>query len=762
MNNSVTTLGFPNIQPFEHIYIADLLPENEKLETDYLMSEIDFCILTLFQEKYDVVKAKRFYDGLRDEQEYAYLQENYGIGNAIKLDFKPIVRPHIQAIKGLKLTDPLKFHAVANSPTTINKIQEEKKKSLLDDVFAKIEKFNKKEQSEEEIDSFVDKMVDELKEIYDNTWQSSIVMACQKLVRWYIIHKDLDLRNKIAKTIEDLCVTGYCYYRVHIPEIGRTPEVEIINPLNLFYQKNYNDPFVNSVNRIVKREFMTKKDILNKYGHLLKQDEKDALFNNYNITHSGAAINSGYEIPYAKFRYNYQFGENYLYHNFEVVEVFHVEWIVNNEVVITDPVIINNLATVEEKKENPKQIIRQRKDRYEGYRIGNNIYFGMGRSKNVVRPLDNPFHCTVSYNGISYQEDNNGVPYSLILKTKDIQDKYDILHYFRDNLIAQSGTKGSRINISGIPKFLDDDPTMRILKFISYKKQGNELYDPSQEGFTDFNHYGDYNNSIDGASLEAINATITMLEKEVTMHTGVTPQMLAQIEQREAVSNVVQSLKQSTYLIKPLYELHNTFVRHMLTDLVEASRISFENGIQGSMILPTGTQELFSISPNTASLLSFDIHIVDRTEDEIEMMTLKKLVESMVQSGGVDTSLILLISSSTSIAEAQRKVMKHANELKALRQQNAQYEQQMAELEKVMKELQSKVKQSDENKMKFDMEKLEHAKISKDKELDLKERELDLKQENNRLKQELDKARVELEKAQLLLGTGRQKEIKND
>jgi len=30
------------------------------------------------------------------------------------------------------------------------------------------------------------------------------------------------------------------------------------------------------------------------------------------------------------------------------------------------------------------------------------------------------------------------------------------------------------------------------------------------------------------------------------------------------------------------------------------------------------------------------------------------------------------------------------------------------------------------------------------------------------LKQELDKARVELEKAQLLLGTGRQKEIKND
>ena len=200
----------------------------------------------------------------------------------------------------------------------------------------------------------------------------------------------------------------------------------------------------------------------------------------------------------------------------------------------------------------------------------------------------------------------------------------------------------------------------------------------------------------------------------------------------------------------------------MLTDLVEASRISFENGIQGSMNLPTGTQELFSISPNTVSLLSFDIHIVDRTEDEIEMMTLKNLVQSMVQSGGVDTSLILLISSSTSIAEAQRKVMKHANELKALRQQNAQYEQQMTELQKVMKQLEAQVKQSDEAKIKLDTEKLQHDRTVKDKEISLKERELDLKQENNRLKQELDKARVELEKAQLLLGTGRQKEIKND
>jgi hypothetical protein len=49
--------------------------------------------------------------------------------------------------------------------------------------------------------------------------------------------------------------------------------------------------------------------------------------------------------------------------------------------------------------------------------------------------------CTLTVNGMFYS-DRNGDPYSLVLKTANLQDKFDVLNFYRDNLIAESGTVG--------------------------------------------------------------------------------------------------------------------------------------------------------------------------------------------------------------------------------------------------------------------------------------------------------------------------------
>jgi hypothetical protein len=49
--------------------------------------------------------------------------------------------------------------------------------------------------------------------------------------------------------------------------------------------------------------------------------------------------------------------------------------------------------------------------------------------------------------------------------------KFDLLHWYRDNLIASSGTKGDWLDISMLPTFLGADITERIMKFAAYKKQ---------------------------------------------------------------------------------------------------------------------------------------------------------------------------------------------------------------------------------------------------------------------------------------------------
>jgi len=82
-----------------------------------------------------------------------------------------------------------------------------------------------------------------------------------------------------------------------------------------------------------------------------------------------------------------------------------------------------------------------RTTRHEGVKIGSEIYITPGESEYVNRTQSDPDNCTLSVNGLFFL-DKNGSPFSIMLATSDLQDKYDLLIYYRDNLIATSGTTG--------------------------------------------------------------------------------------------------------------------------------------------------------------------------------------------------------------------------------------------------------------------------------------------------------------------------------
>ena len=56
-----------------------------------------------------------------------------------------------------------------------------------------------------------------------------------------------------------------------------------------------------------------------------------------------------------------------------------------------------------------------------------------------------------------------------MLACSHLQDKYDLITFFRDNVIANSGTSGDWIDFSMLPMALGDDLTERLQKFIAYK-----------------------------------------------------------------------------------------------------------------------------------------------------------------------------------------------------------------------------------------------------------------------------------------------------
>jgi hypothetical protein len=110
-----------------------------------------------------------------------------------------------------------------------------------------------------------------------------------------------------------------------------------------------------------------------------------------------------------------------------------------------------------------------------------------------------------------------------MLATAPIQDQYDIILFFRDNLIASSGTSGDWLDVSQLPSFLGADVTERVQKWIAYKKGGVAIIDTSQEGraYNANTVYSGYDDTLKAQAIQAFDLTIERIESTCSSITGV-------------------------------------------------------------------------------------------------------------------------------------------------------------------------------------------------------------------------------------------------
>jgi lantibiotic modifying enzyme len=85
--------------------------------------------------------------------------------------------------------------------------------------------------------------------------------------------RETDLLTKLRQLLTDLLITGYTFFRVKASQSGTNIDIEVLNPLNTFIDRNPESPYVKNSYRSVVRYWMTKSQILAKYGkELSKQD----------------------------------------------------------------------------------------------------------------------------------------------------------------------------------------------------------------------------------------------------------------------------------------------------------------------------------------------------------------------------------------------------------------------------------------------------------------------------------------------------------
>ena len=661
------------------------------MKKEELVSKTDLAIAELVQEKTAIKKAYNYYNCKRDKEQFKYLEENFGIGQPTAVEFIPLIRKHIDALVGEYLDVPILPKVSCKDTVTINNIFRERQLQIASEC-ANLLQTNLKNNllrilgSKDMQDLNIKEQLDKLIEDINENFISEYEIAGQNVVEYIIQSRNVDLVTKLKQLFIDLLVSGFTFYRVLPSSSGKNIRIECLNPLNVFPDLNYDSPYINESYRVVVRTYLTRNQILSKYGKDLSKNDlakieemwTDALettgsyfVRSYNQDGTPATdgLRAGEEVTPG-------YPEQHWY-NKDLIPVYEVEWI-----------------------ETDKNFVEQR---YSTVRIGSEIYVLKGLDKEVIRTKDEPNKATLSVNGVWFNN-RGGEPFSMVQKCMVLQDRYDLLHFYRDNLIAQSGSVGDFVNLPTLPAILGDDLSERLMKWKAYKKAGLALIDTSQEGQVNTGQaplntmFNGFDDTVKVQAIQAIQLAIDSVEQTTSSITGVFRERLNGIQQRDAVTNVQTGINNSFIVTKQWHYQMDLVTREILLDALNCAKIVYKDGLTGTLILGNKLQKIFTALPKYFTVTDFDIHIITSSELLKEMEQIRAVVPEFIKGGIVSPDILMDIMTAKGLTEMKSMVKKSIKKQKAENNQIQQLTQQVEELQNNLQQAQQQLQQATSNR----------------------------------------------------------------
>lgn len=673
---------------------------------DELIEKTDKAITELVYSKYDLQKAYNYYNGIRDADQFRYLEEVYGTNTPTTLHFTPLIKKHVDALIGEYLGTPIVPKIFCKDSETITNIDREKQLKISLELQNYLKTHLKNSilnfiNGKPINDGLVQEQLKRIKEDLNNNFISEYEIAAQNVIEYIMQSRETDIITVLRGLFLDLLITGYAFYKVE-PTVGNNNiKIRVLSPLNTFIDRNFESPYIKDSYRAVVRNWMTKTQILNKYGKEMNSADRKLLDEKWDAIYDTAVyyvrmgetngipttdgLQAGTEITPG-----YPDSRAGQYH--ELIPVYEVEWI-----------------------EVDKDYVMQR---YTTVRIGEEIYILKGKDETVMRSKSNPTYCSLSVNGIYFL--NRGLkPYSMVLACAHLQDQYDLLNFYRDNLVANSGTVGDWIDYTLIPAELGVNLPERLVKWQALKKQGLAVLDSSQEGRLSSGQaplntiFNGYDNTVKTQAVQAIQLAIDAIEQTTSSITGVFRERLNGIEQRDAVTNVKIGQNNSFIITKQYYHQMDLIVNEMLLDSLNLAKVVYKNGLKGTIILGDKYQKVFTALPEYFTLTDHDIRIITSTDIVKDLEQIKTLIPEFVKSGGLPPDIIIEAITSKSIPDLKYKVRKamqiqkdENNQIQKMAQQIEQLQQQLQQASQELQKSQKKIEQLNQAKLQLEQQDL--------------------------------------------------------
>lgn len=399
------------------------------------------------------------YNSIFDEKDFKKITNPFKVEDgfpATPQDFN-IIRPKIDLLIGEETKRPLNFRVVRTSQEAASSIMDKQKELYLQYIEAEImSQMGPEEQQQfqqqlangeimppEQIAKYMDK---DYKDVVENTAYHTLTYLREKL----------NIDNEFIKGWKDGLIGGREIYYVGI--LNSEPFMERVNPMYFSFDKSPDLEFIEDGAWCCRRMRMPIQEVYDRYYDKLTEKDLNKLTEMVNAV---PATNLGEHNPVDNFKgIQFHFYDNPLYDekSNHCVNVWHCCWKSFKKIYYVTTQDESGQLQVDIVDETYKKVGTEISvepdwivEVWEGYRCGQDLYFGMQPIEYQHVSLDNPNSQKLPYCGAVYSA-TNSKPRSLVSILKPLQYMYIVLWYRLELAIARDKGKVVNMDVTQIPK----------------------------------------------------------------------------------------------------------------------------------------------------------------------------------------------------------------------------------------------------------------------------------------------------------------------
>ena len=626
------------------------------------------------------------YNSIFNEKDFKRITNPFKVDDgfpATPQDFN-IIRPKIDLLIGEETKRPMNFRVVRTSQEATSELQEKEKEMLMQYLQAKLMSGmspEEQQQFQQQLDSGEVMPPEDIAKYMDKDYKDIIENTAYHTITY--LREKLDMDHEFIKGWKDGLIGGREVYYVGV--LNAEPYMERVNPMEFSYDRTPDLEFIEDGAWCCRKMRLPITEIYDRYYDKLTEKDLNKLEEMINAV---PARNLGEHDPVDR-GIQLRFYDNPAFDGAakHTVNVWHVCWKSFKKIFYVTTTDENGQLQIDIVDENYKEVGTEVSiepdwivEVWEGYRAGNDLYFGIQPIEYQHVSIDNPNSQKLPYVGAVYSA-TNSKPRSLVSILKPLQYMYITLWYRLELALARDKGKVILMDATQIPKSMGITPErwMHYLSSVGVAfvnpYEGNPS-DPSGSRAAAFNQF----QSVDLTQGQIIGEYIQLMDKIESLAgtiSGITEQREGAVSASELVGNVERSVVQSSHITEPLFWVHNQVKRHVLNALLNTAKGAWEETGKTKLqyIFDNGERAFLDITPKFY-YEDMDVFVSDTSKDLENIQKLQQLIQPAMQNGA---SLLeaaeILTNDNFNILKQKLKDMQTRQEELAQQQQQAEQEQ---------------------------------------------------------------------------------------